>query len=85
MEKISEESVLKHFDNSIIGDYNDFIDLGHGYYELANCRLTLFKDKDDWAMVFEKFAYNVQFHPESIMTPLGKEILQNFIQIARYE
>ena len=60
MEKISEESILKHFDNSIIGDYNDFIDLGHGYYELANCRLTLFKDKDDWAMVFEKFAYNAR-------------------------
>jgi hypothetical protein len=60
MEKISEESVLKHLDNSIVGDYNDFIDLGHGYFELANCRLTLFKDKDDWAMVFEKFGYNAR-------------------------
>lgn len=33
----------------------------------------------------EKKVYGVQFHPESIMTPLGKEILQNFIQIARHE
>lgn len=33
----------------------------------------------------EKKVYGVQFHPESVMTPLGKEILQNFIQIARYE
>ena len=25
--------------------------------------------------------YGVQFHPESIMTPDGKEILQNFLRI----
>lgn len=27
--------------------------------------------------------YGVQFHPESIMTPLGKEILKNFIERGR--
>ena len=28
--------------------------------------------------------YGVQFHPESVMTPMGKEILHNFIQIVRH-
>lgn len=60
VEKITEESILNTLDSSIIGDYNDFIDLGHGYFELANCRLTLFKDKNEWAIVFEKFGYNAR-------------------------
>jgi anthranilate/para-aminobenzoate synthase component II len=27
--------------------------------------------------------YGVQFHPESIMTPSGKSILENWLQITR--
>lgn len=60
MEVLSEESVLNALDHSIDGDYDNFIDLGHGYFELANCRLTLFKDDQQWAMVFEKFGYNAR-------------------------
>lgn len=60
MERITEKSILKKLDSSIEGDYNNFIDLGHGYFELANCRLTLFKDNNEWAVVFEKFGYNAR-------------------------
>jgi anthranilate/para-aminobenzoate synthase component II len=27
--------------------------------------------------------YGVQFHPESVMTPAGKRLLQNFLEITR--
>lgn len=55
-----KDSILAILDHSIDEDYTDFIDLGHGYFELANCRLHLFKDKEQWAIVFEKCAYNAR-------------------------
>jgi hypothetical protein len=60
MEMFTEESILNALDSSIKGTYNDFIDLGHGYFELANCRLTVFKDKNEWALVFEKLGYDAR-------------------------
>ena len=32
-----------------------------------------------------KAVYGVQFHPESILTPLGKKMLDNFLQLANAE
>lgn len=58
MEKLDEASVLENLDGSIEGMYNDFINLAHGYFELANCRISIFKDSNEWAMVFEKCGYN---------------------------
>ncbi|QTN39271.1 aminodeoxychorismate/anthranilate synthase component II [Cryomorphaceae bacterium] len=41
-------------------------------------------DKEGSVMALEAeglHAYGVQFHPESILTPLGKEIIQNFTEL----
>lgn len=45
------------------------------------------KSQSGVPMAFERpelKVYGVQFHPESVLTPLGKEILRNFIQIAQH-
>lgn len=43
---------------------------------------ALTKDGEIMAVRHEKFPiYGVQFHPESIMTPYGKQILENFINL----
>lgn len=78
MKTITTESILENLDSSINGDYYDFIDLGHGYFELANCRLTLFKHENEWAMVFEKFGYNARSgNPVSIEINFFGNCLKN--------
>ncbi len=69
MEELTEEEILKTFDSSLSGTYSDFINLNHGYFELANSRLSLFKDGEQWAMVFEKIGYNYRSG-----APVGMEI-----------
>lgn len=58
--EININSVLETLNNSINCTYCDFIDLDNGYFELANSRISLFKDGDQWAMVFEKIGYNAR-------------------------
>ncbi len=62
------------------------------YHSLVIDRMTLSKDfritaetDDGVIMAIEnkkKGLYGLQFHPESIMTPDGKRILKNFLELA---
>lgn len=48
---------------------------------VGNFRQTAFSENDVLMAIenIEQELYGVQFHPESIMTPNGKQILQNFL------
>ena len=56
---ITEDQILSTLDNYKSGNYCQFIDLGHGYSYLIDCRLNIFKGDDDkWAIVAERLGYN---------------------------
>ncbi|MGC4036572.1 MAG: hypothetical protein QM764_11465 [Chitinophagaceae bacterium] len=56
---ITEEQILKKLDDYKMGDYCQFIDLGHVYSYLIDCRLNIFKgDNDNWAIAAERLGYN---------------------------
>src|SRR5688500_13348482 len=56
---ITEEQILSRLDDYKLGWYCKFIDLGHVYSYLIDCRLNIFKGKDDrWAIVSERLGYN---------------------------
>lgn len=56
---ITEDEILKSLDDYKLGWYCQFVNLGHVYSYLIDCRLNVFKGKDDqWAIVSEKLGYN---------------------------
>lgn len=75
--------------NGLFRDLNDKISVGlyHSWKvkEAATVNVSAMSEtKVIMGLEFpEKKLFGVQFHPESIMTPDGKQILQNFILIAK--
>jgi hypothetical protein len=56
---ITEKEILDKLDNYRLGSYCQFIDLGDVYSYLIDCRLNVFKGKDDrWAIVAERLGFN---------------------------
>jgi hypothetical protein len=57
---LTEDEILLTLDNSnSIGDYCQFINLGHPYSYLIDCRLNIFKGENDrWAIAAERVGYN---------------------------
>ena len=56
---LDEEDILSKLDNYKWGYYCHFIDLGHAYSYLIDCRLNVFKDDSGkWAIVGERLGYN---------------------------
>src|SRR6185437_9911790 len=53
-----EEEILSSLDNYKWGYYCQFIDLGQAYSYLIDCRLNIFKDAGNWAIVAERLGYN---------------------------
>jgi anthranilate synthase/phosphoribosyltransferase len=85
---------LAHIDtkNPIFKDMPDEIQVAR-YHSLAGIEATLPKEleviatSDDGEIMAvahkEHLVYGLQFHPESIMTPEGKQIMKNFLSIRR--
>jgi len=57
---LAEDEILLTLDNSnSLGDYRQFINLGHPYSYLIDCRLNIFKGENDkWAIAAERLGYN---------------------------
>jgi len=56
---ISENEILRRLDDYKLGYYCQFIDLGHVYSYLIDCRLNIFtSDNDSWAIVAERLGFN---------------------------
>ena len=56
---ITEEEILAKLDNYKLGDYCQFIDLGHVYSYLIDSRLNIFRnDNDQWAIAAERLGYS---------------------------
>ena len=54
-----EKQILAKLDDYKLGLYYQFIELGHVYSYLIDCRLNIFKgDNDEWAIVAERLGYN---------------------------
>jgi hypothetical protein len=49
------KEILNDLDSNVLYEY--FLDLEHGYFFTAGSRITLFADKERWAIVFEKSGY----------------------------
>ena len=64
--------------------------LGHqviceAYGGVVSYAKQLMHGKQSVTKLDTKTPYGVQFHPESILTPLGKKMLENFLQLANAE
>lgn len=83
-----QEVIDIHVKSGLFNNLPDELEVGLYHSWKVNCPKQWItassKTKVPMAIeVPEKKIYGVQFHPESIMTPQGKEILHNFIQIVR--
>lgn len=86
---VSESIQIIH-QNGLFSNLPNEIEVGLYHSWKVNCPVNWVSAKSKSGVnmaieIPEKKLYAVQFHPESVMTPLGKEILQNFIQIARHD
>ncbi len=58
MPELTRSAILDYLDTCVIVNPGYFfMDLGHGYFYTANSRLSLFSNRRDWAIVFEKSGY----------------------------
>jgi hypothetical protein len=55
---MTEDQILSALDNYKSGYYWHFIDLGHAYSYLIDCRLNILSGDEQWAIVAERLGYN---------------------------
>jgi hypothetical protein len=54
---MTQDQILSALDNYKSGYYCQFIDLGHVYSYLIDCRLNILSGKERWAIVAERLGY----------------------------
>ena len=80
----SQDKIFKNVPQEIVaGRYHSWAVVKEG---LPDCFQITAVDKEGAIMAMSHKTYNVkgvQFHPESVMTPYGKQMLKNFLQPAK--
>ncbi|MHC5200951.1 anthranilate synthase component II [Myroides sp. LJL119] len=75
---VNQDTIFNNIDQgTLIGHYHSWV-----LKELPECLKLLATDSSGNIMAFEHKNYNItglQFHPESILTPQGKQMLENWL------
>jgi len=86
IECIKESSIFNQLPNQLsVGRYHSLVVAQSSYSEQHLTTTAYCQDRQIMALEHKHFPlYGVQFHPESVLTPHGMQIIRNFLMQTKY-